>query len=100
MDGNEKSAQIIRLPLAAPVRLRAAMRSLDAALAAQRDSVAGWKDSLAALRAATGGLGQSLQDCNGTLDGVRAKAREAHAVAEEACRSADRLVAAATPSAP
>jgi len=49
-------ASIHRLPLTAEARLRLALRSLDAALAEQRQAVAGLRDAFAALGASVGGL--------------------------------------------
>ena len=64
-----RSAEVIAFPLAlrqpageadAPDRLRRALAGLDAALAAQRQAVADWRKSLAALHGTVQGLAGSL----------------------------------------
>lgn len=69
-----RTADIIPFParpkLAEPAaedRLARALASLNAALAEQRVAIAAWRESLAALKAATDGLGDSLQRYHSNL---------------------------------
>jgi hypothetical protein len=71
------SAEIVPFPVhraeAAPAetgaeRLARALLALDAALAAQRDSIAAWRASLAELKTTVAGLGQGLRQYGGSLE--------------------------------
>lgn len=61
-------AAILAFPARAPDRLRHALRSLDIALAEQREAVAGLRRDMGALAGATSGLGNSLGDLGTALD--------------------------------
>ena len=76
-------------------RLNMALRSIDAALDAQRAAVADFRASLAELKAAVSGLGRSMEGLGASLDGIRADASLAMGNAIEAELNADALLQAA-----
>ncbi|WP_421994204.1 hypothetical protein [Roseococcus sp.] len=82
-------AQILAFPQKPQDRLRAALRSLEAALTEQKEAVGALRGSLAALGGAVSGLETRVQDYRGALagtarelDGARASARRLEATAD------------------
>ena len=56
-----------------PDRLARALRDLDAALAAQRQSIAIWRASLTELKTTVAGLGDDMRRYAGSLDRLHAR---------------------------
>lgn len=95
------SAVVIPFPLRAAVpgttpdaRLARALASLDTALAAQREALAGWRDVLKDLKSATGTLDDSLQRYRASLrtlgnsvNGLHQKAKALEAWADQAMQA-------------
>lgn len=76
--------QIMIFPASPETRLRAALRSLEAALAAQHVALSDFRSNVRGLRSAVGDLGGTLGTFRQELDGVQ------HALAD-ACTSARQL---------
>ncbi len=76
-------AVLFAFPARPEDRLRLALRRLEESLEEQRQAVAAWRESLAALKTATGDLGGSLESFQGELAGTAAAVR---AVGDEARR--------------
>lgn len=74
-------AEILAFPARASDRLRRALRTLDIALAEQREAVAGLRQELGALAGATAGLGGALGSLRSALDGAAAETARAGAEA-------------------
>jgi hypothetical protein len=83
------AGQVITFPDTSDRRLRRALLSLDAALAAQRTAVAELRAQLGALDQAVGGLGASAVALQGSLAGAAAENARAAAAARELQATAD-----------
>jgi hypothetical protein len=75
-------------------RLRRALLTLDAAMAAQRDAVVVWRGALADLGTVMSGLGESVQRYRGSLDMLDGRVASLHAEAVRLERTADAALAA------
>ena len=96
------TAQIIPFPQRRPPvqrdgtdRLQRAIAALEMAISNQRVAVAAWRSGLADLSKVVSGLGDGLQSCRGSLDGlaVRVDSLRAQAVQLERTADAARAVA-------
>jgi ABC-type transporter Mla subunit MlaD len=76
-------------------RLRLALRRLQTALSQQSDAVATFRESLVALRQATGNLSDQVHSYQDTLGQTADKVRDAHDVARRLERSAETLASVA-----
>lgn len=84
-------AAIIAFPQKPEDRLRVALRDLEAALDEQAMAFQEFRVNLALLGGAVGGLERSLEGYRGTLDALAADTADAHAIAVQAVRSAEKL---------
>lgn len=82
-------ADIVRFPAKPEERLRAALRSLEAALAEQQEALAGFRANLGELKTAVGGLRDSVADYRETLARTAGEIEDAHGAACRLERTAD-----------
>jgi hypothetical protein len=92
---DDATAELLAFPQRPEDRLRLSLRSLDAALAEQRQAVAGLRAELASLSGAVAGLDGSLRTYHGTLGHAAAALAEAGAKARALETTADAMLAAA-----
>ncbi|MBS7811101.1 hypothetical protein [Roseococcus pinisoli] len=88
-------AQILPFPQTPEERLRAALRGLDMALAAQKEAFADFRANLSALGGAVSGLKASLHDYRGALDDTARDLRAAQSSARRLEATAERWVESA-----
>lgn len=87
------TAEFLAFPKRPEDRLRLSLRALDAALAEQRQAVAGLRVELASLSGALTGLDGSLRTYHGTLGQTATALSEAGAKARELEATADAMLA-------
>lgn len=89
------AAALLAFPDTTERRLRRALRALDAALAEQRQAVAGLRGQLGALSDAVIGLGNSAQTLHGSLAEAAAETEKARSAARELTATAAMMAARA-----
>lgn len=88
-------AQILPFPQTSAERLRAALRGLETALAAQQAAFADLRTNLSTLGGAVSGLEASLQDYRGALDDTAQELKSARSSAHRLEATAGRWAAQA-----
>jgi hypothetical protein len=98
-DAAPDEAILVTFPQRPDDRLRLALRRLDEALAEQKQAVAAWRAGLSELASVASGLDGAVTAFRTTLDGVAESVRHAGDEARRLERTADAMLAAATPGA-
>ncbi|PWC30787.1 hypothetical protein [Teichococcus aestuarii] len=88
-------APLLAFPQTPEDRLRLALRKLETALSAQAHAVAEFRQNLAALRDATGGLATQVHSYQETLGRTAEKVQHAHAAARTLEKTAGKLASMA-----
>lgn len=90
-----EATPLLAFPQTPEDRLRLALRRLETALAAQASAVAEFRQNLATLRDATGGLATQVHNYQETLGRTAEQVQHAHAAARTLERTADKLASMA-----